>query len=392
VVHSGWFDKRFPEADGWSGFVWKINRTAFVGECVTYPEIGNIQHVTFQDGQSFPTGGINTPPAEGQMVIYTPDYGGSTPKTSINSVEVTVEMKIPAGILPKQYTFPGTIINVNSGYGGTPIPYDAVVLTGVNNAATFLSQNAHNGEAVNITQEVDSWDEATCKTTDLGTVKDWSNAYASVGGAYGFLQAGKVDPDSGDPSATDTTPRTAILMNSHYIFFMVVEGVEKPVSQGGEKGMSFGQMGDFGKNVLGATDGIAEDGGGSSTMVINGNLVNQPSCEDQYVGTPDCERKVVDGMLMVVQEPKQVSDLYNPGDVTPTKYSTAVRLGPGTNYGQIDTLAAHSNVTILHDIHDLDGVLAKNQTWWKVQSGGMTGWISQIALNGKEIMLPFVRR
>jgi hypothetical protein len=390
VIHSGWFDKRVPENNGWSGFVWTMNRAAFIGECVTYPE--GSQYITYADKiDGFPINGINVPPQEGQLIVYTPDFGNYTPTTGKASTEVTLEMNQPAGVIPRPNAAYGKVIDIHKGNGGTSIPFDTVVISGVDNAATSLTNHVQPNDVIGITQEIDSglWND--CGKPPV-PYKDWSNAYASVGGAYAFLQNGTVDGHKTDVTATDPIPRTAILMNDQYIFFMVVEGVEKPVSQGGEKGMNFQNMGDFGKDILKATWGIAEDGGGSSTMVVNGSVVNHPSCPDADVGTPACERSVVNGMMMVVQEPMEQSTLYNAGDQTPTRNPTAVRLGPGTNYGQIAYLPAQSQVTIQHDMHNLDGVYAKYQAWWKVESGGVTGWISQLALNGKLVMLPFIRR
>ena len=46
-VHSGWYSKRYDNMGGWSGFAWKLDRSAFIGECVFHrPEK---QFITYQN-------------------------------------------------------------------------------------------------------------------------------------------------------------------------------------------------------------------------------------------------------------------------------------------------------------------------------------------------------
>ena len=36
-VHSGWYAKHFRENESGSGFAWNLDRTAFIGECISHP-------------------------------------------------------------------------------------------------------------------------------------------------------------------------------------------------------------------------------------------------------------------------------------------------------------------------------------------------------------------
>ena len=45
-------------------------------------------------------------------------------------------------------------------------------------------------------------------------------------------------------------------------------------------GMSIHELAVFARDTLGATWGVAQDGGGSSTMVINGQVVNNTFCNN----------------------------------------------------------------------------------------------------------------
>ncbi len=389
IVHSGWYDKRIPDYNGWSGFAWMMDRDAFIGECVIHPK--DRQYVTFlKDNSTMAVSQINAPRKTGDLIVYTPGYGSRTPQTGDTGIEVVVEMAQPSGILPSPAKATGKIIAIQRGNGATPIPFDAVVISSSGDTGITLGDRVRVGDSIGITQEVGSWDAKDCKT-NLGSKKDWTNAYASIGGSYAFLQNGVIDGHDDNPGATEGAPRTAIALNDRYIFFFVNEGTEGP---GNDRGMSYAQLGGFARDILGATWGIAEDGGGSSTLVVNGNIVNHLSdCKDGNTDVDECERAIVNGLMMVIQQPMIKITGYVDGDETRTRIATALRLGPGTNYGSVMSLPTRTTLTVVPDSHGLNGVLAKGTNWWKVAtSGGQVGWVSQVALSGQEIMLPMIVR
>jgi hypothetical protein len=379
-IHNGWYDRRFIPNTGWSGFVWPMDREAFIGECVA--NLGDHQFILYGSTPGPYITGINSP--DGDLVIYTPDYGSATPHLTAVHTEIVLQMDRPATTIPKGHTVNGKVLSINQATtGSTPIPFDAVVLVGSNTSATDLNTHAHLGNTIGLTQEISSLDTANCKAVLKD--KDWANTYSSIGGAYAFLRDGTSYSDSPDDGAIHTNPRTAIAMNDSYIFFIVVEGVEA-----NKGGMTFEEMGNFASGNLGARWGIAEDGGGSSVMVINGKIVNHLADCVNRSNSPDCERAVPNGIMMVVQQPKTQLNFFAPGANLTTRAATALRLGPGTNYAALASLPASTPVTIVHDPHGLDGVLAKGQYWWKVSAAGQQGWISQKALPGQEINLPLL--
>src|SRR4030042_935548 len=98
-VQSGWYAKRFGDLGGWSGFAWKLDRSAFIGECinhnpenqfVAYPAMANTQQITH----------VNEPRDVDELVIYTPQYNSHTGTGNLGT-EVLVEMTRPTMILPK---------------------------------------------------------------------------------------------------------------------------------------------------------------------------------------------------------------------------------------------------------------------------------------------------
>ena len=89
-VQSGWYAKRFDNMGGWSGFAWKLDRSAFIGECVfhrpekqfiTYPKTANIQRITH----------VNDTRGGNELVIFTSQWNSRT-GTDNAGVEVVVEM------------------------------------------------------------------------------------------------------------------------------------------------------------------------------------------------------------------------------------------------------------------------------------------------------------
>jgi exopolysaccharide biosynthesis protein len=401
MLQSGWYIKRYNDYEGWSGFAWLADRSAFIGQCIVNEPGG--QFVSFADPEKTQRiNAVNALRQEGQLVLYTPQYASSTLTDSSGS-EVVVELSAPLAATAPGNRVNGRVTAVRPDSGSTPIPYDSIVLSGQGQAGQDLVNSVQVGDEIGITQEIGSFGN-DCKTPIPG---DWTQAYAGIGGAFTFLT-------DGAPQHLDVTgaivrhPRTAIAMNDQYIYFIVVDGRDPGVSVG----MTFDELAIFAKEKLDASYGIAQDGGGSSTMVINGRVMNLPSDKcpmnspnivigspiDQDLqqptsnptpgSTPDipmmsCERPVSNGMLMVTYEDKQQSQTFAPGSPVVALRPAAVYLGPGTNYGLLATAPAGASGEVLADTNGLDGVQAKGTNWWKVTIGGITGWVSEGDLSGQ---------
>ena len=81
---------------------------------------------------------------------------------------------------------------------------------------------------------------------------------------------------------------------------------------------------------------------------------------------------------MINVQPKLQSSAFGAGNIVRTTASSPVRLGPGTNYETLTTLATNVQGTVLS--HALRGVLAKGQNWWKCDFGGTVGWVAESTL------------
>jgi hypothetical protein len=341
-VMSGWYMK--PITSGNRRFYFTLDRELAIG----YGQPAQ-RFVSFLDaGQSIDVDNINTVRGTDELVLYTPQYN-STTGTDSTGVEVDVEMPRPALAAPSSDAPVGIIRQVRQNAGSTQIHFDHVILSATGAHATDLLASAQVGQRVQVVSNLDGYPVPFART------------YASLGGGETFLGDGQV---WGGQNVRH--PRTAIAYNDKYLYFVVCDG-RSTVSVG----MTMTELGNFCKDYLGATWGINQDGGGSSTMLVNGVLKNDPSDGNQ--------RAVVNGIFMGNRLAKQQSTTFSSGDIVKTSVSgNVLRAGPGTNWLQLTTIGNNQQATIVD--HPLRGVYAKGYYWWKCNFNGTVGWMSQSLL------------
>jgi len=355
VVHSGWYAKRYDNNTWESGFVWQLDRDAYIGECVTH--VASKQIVTYvatSNTQQFQ--GINCDRGSNELIIYTPQYDSDT-KTNNSGTEVLVEMAKPMLLMPTPNKITGYVREIRQNQGSTPIPFDHIVLSATGISATTLLSNISVGAEIGISQEIKSFTQGTCSIK--GSL-DWTKSYGAVSGNWVYLEDGVIQ--YGIDSSGLRHPRTAIAYNNDYIFFIVCDG-----RSGQSIGITIDELAEFSMYTLGATWGVNQDGGGSSTMVVNGVVKNDPS--DGH------ERAVSNGMMMINISPKVQSGTFMAGNTVKTTTSASVRLGPGSNYVSLTNLSANQEGLVLD--HTLKGVLAKAEYWWKCDFSGTVGWVEE---------------
>jgi hypothetical protein len=465
-VHSGWYAKLFDPCEsgtGGSGFAWNLNRDTFIGESVRNA-VREIHYVKLEEQQKFTHvekelnttsennrvfipvvsksfgklpepkqvfDGINKIRGDDQLILFTPQYGVNTGTSSNDSLEVLIRMTSPTLIrdvkdfenLPN-----GIIEQIFVNRGSTKIPFGHVVLSMHGSKKDdFMAIGAKKGDEVKILQII-----RECNNSPRYY---WEDTYASIGGAFYFLKDGVINDFSDKGEAKVRDPRTAVVYNDDYIYFVVVDGRDAWHS----KGMTIKELGEFARDELGATYGIAEDGGGSSTMVVNGEVKNNTYCnivickgelflplvynkpsgenqetgspmvknrdgeptsvlnqpetlsgdglpltEEYYTFSPDAtgdilQRLVANGMMMVVVESRDISPIFTEGEAIRTNSQVNVRLGPGTNYGLIESVDANTTGIIYGKDNGLNGVWAKGYYWWhvllEVGERDVIGWV-----------------
>ncbi len=373
-VLSGWYAKRFDERQSGSGLVWTFDRNIFIGGCVDHPAAR--QRVILGGHLEVGFDGINIPRGEKQVIIYTPHYGMST-FSDDKGVEILVRLQRPLLIMPQPAAIEGIVEQVQLDRGNTRIPFNHIVISASGEKAQLLSTIAP-GTTVAISQEIRHY-QPDCKTPGS---QQWERVYAAIGGSYIFLRDGVLQGYKEDLGSVLRTPRSAVAYNDDYVFFIVIDGRDRFRSLG----MSIVELGVFARSMLGATWGIAMDGGGSSTMVVNGEVVNQPITDVQEDGGTNTqaqmvERAVASGLMMIAVQPALRSSQFAPGEqvVAVPAAGLEIRQGPGDDYDVVTTLVVGSLGQII-DEGQLNGILARDNHWWRVDFGNVRGWVVESGL------------
>jgi len=116
-----------------------------------------------------------------------------------------------------------------------------------------------------------------------------------------------------------------------------------------------------------------------------------PLTEEYYTYAPDStggilQRLVANGMMMVVVQLKDQPSppIFAVGEKIKTQFRVDVRLGPGTNYGLIETVNPDITGIILEHENGLNGIWAKGYYWWRVLleigDRDVIGWVIEPAL------------
>lgn len=403
-VFASWYAKKYiNNAYGGDGaaFVWTLDRNAFISQCSVNPNGTSALNSVFYSGNTVnqTIDDINVPRGDNQLVLYTPQYANTTNTVNQDSTgtttgaEVVVKVSRPTALTSNGFAstvgITGTVVEKRLGQGPTLIPFDHAVLSASGTDYSKLYNKTDIGQVITITLGITSKTEG-CVTP---VAEDWTRAYASVGAGYPFLVNGVIHKFDSNPNdgAVFPAPRTAIVYNDNYVYFMVVDGRHPGVSEG----MTIAQLAAFAKGALGAAWGVAEDGGGSSTIVVNGVVKNNSYC-NQWGNSNGCtfdpakpnERPVANGMMMTVVEPKEQSTAHQPGEVWGVGAGTTLYLGPGTNYGPVMTFQNSANGVLIG--HNLNGVRAKGFHWWKAQFGSATGWVNEAPSLPYSVSLPLI--
>lgn len=374
-VVGGWFVRRFSEYGGGSGFIWTTDHRAVMGGNVR--NAAKWQRVRFADKAEMNIHKLNEPGGPDELAMYTWHYADRTERTETD-VEVLVRMSAPVCIMPEDGGVPGEIIEVREGTGGTLLPYDHVVLSGNGQAAEELRKRAREGEQLCIELTLTDYGNE-----DLGLAPaNWRSAYSSLGAATYIVVNGNVPrhweakarrlaAEGKGHGSVVQDPRTLVAFNDRYVYFVVADGRSKR-----SVGMTFTEAGEFCRDYLQADHAVTQDGGGSSTLWVDGTVRNNPS--DRNRAGETVFRPVANGYLIATIEPAERSSAFSPGQSVSTAGRTALRRGPGSHFGEIDTLPAGSRGRILD--HSLSGIHAKGTYWWNCRFGSSEGWLPAKAL------------
>ena len=205
--------------------------------------------------------GVNVARPAGKIVLYTPAFGPST-ETTTPGAELVLRVVEPAGEFRLDQTARVELVALNDGAQNGPIPPGGAVLAGDGVGADALRS---------LWDRVNSGAVSNQALLRLSADED---VQESLGGSPILVRNGKRwFGDPGDDFTDGRHPRTIVGWTAAGDELLVtVDGRQPDVSVG----MSLYEATDF-LIALGATDAINLDGGGSTTFVQSGAVVNHPS-------------------------------------------------------------------------------------------------------------------
>jgi phosphodiester glycosidase len=205
--------------------------------------------------------GVNVDRAPGKIVLYTPAFGPTT-RTQTPGVDLVLRVVEPAGEFRLGQTALVEVAGLNEGAQDGPIPPGGAVLSGEGAGADALRSlwaRVSSGAALN---------RAFVRLESPEKVRE------SVGGSPILVKDGKrwfTDP--GDNFTNGRHPRTLVGWTPGGDTLLVTVDGRQPEQS---VGMTLYEATDL-LIGLGATDGMNLDGGGSTTFVQGGTVINKVS-------------------------------------------------------------------------------------------------------------------
>jgi exopolysaccharide biosynthesis protein len=213
--------------------------------------------------------GLNRARGPNDLVVFTPEFGPAT-ITDNSGIEAVVRS--------------GRVVDVLDNQGSTTIPRDGFIVSARGEAREWVRRSLRTGTRVRV--------RTTLHPADPFRSNPWAEAEDILGAGPRLVTAGRVDVtdvrEKMIPTfATDLHPRTAIAaLADGRALLLVADGRRSPE----RVGLALDDLAML-LIELGAVEAINLDGGGSTTMVVRGNVMNFPS-------DPTGERPVSDAIVV----------------------------------------------------------------------------------------------
>lgn len=212
--------------------------------------------------------GLNRPRLNNEIIVFTPEFHRTT-------------LTGPAGA--EAVVAGGRVAALHVGRGSAEIPSGGWVVSGHGDSADWIRKNLHKGARVELSAE-----------TVLTPHPPFTPEFILGGGPRLVLDgrtASADDPGAYGTGFADTRhPRTAAGVRPDGRILLVTVDGRQP---GKSVGMTIAELADL-LVELGAAEAVNMDGGGSTTMVAGGRVVNSPS-------DPTGERAVGDALLVLLR-------------------------------------------------------------------------------------------
>ena len=199
-------------------------------------------------GNTWSINGINETRGENHLTVYNSYFGSST---GTNEFGTEVGVRLIEDPLVNRAT-KAVVETVETQQGDMAIGSNSMILSGHGTASAFLATLSVN-DTLSVRLNLNPLDQS---------VKE------AIGGSKQFIKNGVVDSNW-----EERHPRTAVgfSADSTHMYFVVVDG-----RQTHSVGMKLSELGEF-LVMIGVDHAINLDGGGSSAMVIQNEVVNSPS-------------------------------------------------------------------------------------------------------------------
>jgi len=213
----------------------------------------------FIRGRAVPVNGFNRGRGQDELIAFNSFFGESTHTNRWGS-EVTLRILSTPCV---NDTITAVVVGVDS-LGNRPIPSGGMVLSGHGRAGEALRQMCVVGDTVR------TW-------VGLVPLKE-RVSWAVAGGPRlvrnGQIATSEIEAWGNGSFAAGRHPRTAVgfSADSALVYLVTVDGRQPDYSQG----MTLMELAEF-LVQLGVHQALNLDGGGSTTMVINGKVVNRPA-------------------------------------------------------------------------------------------------------------------
>ena len=228
-------------------------------------------------GYSAPVQRINAPTRSASIHLYTPFFGDATPMDS-GAVEIVVRgiSDYIEGSIAQ-----GVVLGIDTLPAGVLLSEGTAVFAGHGQGALFLRTFAQPGDTIR-------WQVHVAGAPD--------HVAELIGGFPLLLQEGQREEyPIGEirlPFAERRHPRSAIGRHPDGTVFLIAVDGRHP---GHSVGMTLNELTAFLEN-LGITEALNLDGGGSTTLVVEGSIANRPSDEEG-------ERSVANALLVLGPAP-----------------------------------------------------------------------------------------
>lgn len=224
--------------------------------------------VIAEGGAGKPIDGVNRPRGDDELILFTPEFHRTT-LTSPGGVEA-----VAVG---------GMVTAVRDGEGSATIPEGGYVLSASGKAGQWVREHIQAGRTV------------TLKTAAIVSPQPEFTPDFIIGGGPVLVRAGKPaaasDPGAYDPGfSMKRHPRTAAGIRADGALVLVTVDGRQPLTS---VGMTIAELGAL-MIEFDSVEAINLDGGGSTTMVIKGKVVNSPS-------DASGERPVSDALLVFLR-------------------------------------------------------------------------------------------